>query len=329
MAMMSTTNPATVADRFQTLLNKKMLKQAEQILVLDQFATKTPFPKNAGAKTMRMFRKLAGSAANVLTLSEGVPPTTYREVETEYVEATLVQYGEVIKMSDVLSMTDLFNNLLMSRESLAEDAALHADQIVRNVLVAGITGSANKIYAGGATTFNGLVAKTDAEGVMTIQDLLRAMTILQKARAPKKNGEYFAVVPPEVAYDLMLDTKFFIPVNTYQDKSNVVKGEVGKWFNVRVVVATVPFREANTNGTEGTFSGSGPIFTSFIVGSDAYATPIMAGESPYSPHIYIAKGSQKSDVLDQYTMAGFKTFWAAVVLNATWAVALRSKTSFA
>ena len=65
---------------------------------------------------------------------------------------------------------------------------------------------------------------------------------------------------PAAGGDLMTkDTKNWIPVNTYQDKTNIVKGEVGKWFNTRVIETTVPFREA-TNGAEGTFSSSGGSF---------------------------------------------------------------------
>ena len=299
-------------------------------VVLDQFATKSAFPKNKGAKTMRFFRLESGSAANVSALTEGVPLTTYSEVGLDYVEATLAQYGQVYKISDVMGMTELFSTLLASKSRMAEESALHADQIVRNVLIAGAT---QKLYADGQTSFNNLVANTgDADepsGTLAIQDLLRAMTTLEINRAPRKNGEYFAILPPQVAYDLMLDTKFFIPVNTYQDKTNVVRGEVGKWFNVRVVVATVPFREAATSGQEGTFSASGGIYSTVVTGSDAYGTPIMAGNSPYSPHIYINDEADKSDPLNQTVLAGWKSFWAAVVLNAAWFVVIRSRTSFA
>jgi N4-gp56 family major capsid protein len=320
-----TTTTTELAHQFQTVFNKQLLERAMQRVVLDQFATKSPFPKNAGAKTMRMFRLESGSAANVSTLTEGVPLTTYSEVGLDYVEATLVQYGQVYKISDVLGLTELFSTLLASKSRMAEESALHADQIVRNVLIAGAT---QKLYANGDADFNTLVADTTA-GYLAIKDLLRAMTTLEINRAPRKDGEYFAVVPPQVAYDLMLDTQWFIPVNTYQDKTNVVKGEVGKWFNVRVVIATVPFREANTNGTEGTFAGSGPIYSTIVTGADAYGTPIMAGNSPYSPHIYINDKADKSDPLNQTVLAGWKSYWAALVLNAAWYVVIRSKTSFA
>ncbi len=277
---------------------------------------------------MRFFRQEAGAASEVSTLNEGVALTTYTEVGLDYVEATIVQYGMLVKISDVLGMTGIFDTLNMSRDRMAENADLHADQITRNAIIAGVTGSTEKIYAGGATTFAELSALSATTGALTIQDLLRAMTQLQINRAPKKNGEYFAVVAPQIAYDLMLDTKFFIPVNTYQDKTNVIKGEVGKWFNVRVVVATVPFRETS-GGSEGTFAGSGTIFSTIVTGADAYGVPIMAGNSPYSPHVYINNTADKTDPLNQYVLAGFKTFWTAVVLNAAWAVVIRSKTSFA
>lgn len=328
MALM-TSSTTELAHQYATKFNKSLLARAVQLTVLDQFATKMPFPKNAGAKTMRFFRQEAATDTDVAGLSEGVPITTYTEVGLDYVEATLAQYGTVYKMSDVLGMTELFSTLNAAKDRMAESAALHADKIVRNVLANPSTGiTTNKIYGGGTDTWANLAAGTAAAGAMTIEDLLRAMTILKLARAPKKNGEYFAVMDPHVSFDLMKDTKWFIPVNTYQDKTNVVKGEVGKWFNIRVVETTVPFREA-TGGAEGTFSSSGGIYLTICVGADAFGTPIMEGNSPYSPHIYINDKADKADPLNQTTLAGFKTYWATVILNELWAVAIRSRSTFA
>lgn len=327
MAMMSTLSPAELITQFQTYFKRELLPRARQLIILDQFAVKSPFPKNMGAKTIRMHRKLAGAASNVAALTEGVPPTTFREVKLEYVEATLAQYGEVVKISDIMGLTELFSTLEESKDSLSEDAALHADSIVRNMLCHASTG-ATKSYSGGATTFAELSALTTTTGAMVIQDILREMTALKLARAPKKNGDYFIVVPPQISYDLMLDTKFFIPVNTYQDKTQVMKGEVGKWFGVRVVETTVPFEETS-GGTEGTFVADGAIKTSIVTGTGGFGTPLMAGNSPYDPQIIINMKPDKSDPLNQFVIAGFKTYWAALVLNKPWVRALRSKTSYA
>lgn len=325
--MMTTLSPAELITQFQTYFKKELLPRARQLIVLDQFAVKSPFPKNMGAKTIRMHRKLAGAASNVGALTEGVPPTSFREVKLEYVEATLAQYGEVVKISDVMGLTELFSTLEESKDSLSEDAALHADSIVRNMLCDATNGG-TKSYVQGAADFTALSALTATTGAMTIQDILHEMTALKLARAPMKNGDYFIIVPPQISYDLMLDTKFFIPVGTYQDKSRILQGEVGKWFGIRVVETTVPFEETS-GGTEGTFVANGAIKSSIVTGTGGYGTPLMAGNSPYDPQIIINMKPDKSDPLNQFVVAGFKTYWAALVLNKPWVRVLRSKTSYA
>lgn len=333
MALMISTT-TELAHQYQTTFSKKMLPRARQKLVLDEYATKMPFPKNAGAKTIRFFRQESGSAANVSALSEGVALTTYSEIGLDYVEATLAQYGQVYKISDVLSMTELFDTLAGSIDRAGEDAGLHADQIIRNAVVTGTTAAGNKRYAGGAADYAALKALTSTNGKMKIADLLDAMTQLTIQRAPTKNGEYFAIVPPQVARDLMTDATYWIPFSTYQNNTQIMKGEVGKWYNVRIVVATVPFREDGTTGggsAEGTYSSAGtdPILTTIVTGSDGFGVPIMAGGSPFSPKVIVNDKADKTDPLNQYTMMGWKAYWTVVMLNALWVVTIRSKTAFA
>lgn len=327
MAMMTTTSPAALITQYQTHFNKELLPRAKEMVVLDQFATKTPFPKNAGAKTIRMHRKLIGSSANVQTLTEGVPLSTYREVSYEYVEATLVQYGELLKQSDILTMTDLINTLRESKDSLSEDAAYHADSVIRNVLAHQSTGG-TKYYAQGAANWAALAGGTAAAGALTIQDLLHEMTALKAAHAPRKNGEYIGIVAPEVSFDLMKDTTNYIPFANYLDNSRRLKGEVGKWYNVRIVESNLPFREA-TGGAEGTFSSTGGIFVNYVVGTGGFGTPLMEGNSPFDPKVYVNQGASKSDPLNQYTIIGFKSYWAALVLNQPWVRSVRSRTTYA
>ena len=332
MATMLTTT-TELAWQFQTKYNTDLLKRAIQLTVLDQFATHMPFPKNAGAKTMRFFRQESGASGNVSQLTEGTLLATLSEIGLDYVEATIVQYGQRYNISDVMGTTELFSTLLGVKSRIAEEAALHADDIVRNVIAGsgttGVTpaGAFVRMYVGATQTFAGLSALTAAQGALAISDVLRAMTQLQINRAPKKNGDYFMVVPPQVAYDLMLDPKF-LAVNEYQVRTDMVKGEVGKWWGVRIVVATNPFRETS-GGTEGTYSSSGTIFDTFIVGQDAYGTPIMAGQSEYSPQIKIIDTPDKLDALNQWTVVAWKSFWTAVTLNTAWGINLKAKSTFA
>lgn len=327
MGMMTTT---TLSAEYQTYFSDKLLERAMQLTVLDQFATKVPFPAEKGAKTIQFFRKQAGAASNVQALSEGVPTSTYREVLFDTVTATLAQYGETFKMSDILQKTQLFDTLEESMDSAAEDAAYHADQIVRNVIQVGVTNTtspANLRYVGATQTFAGLSALSASAGALQIADLLNAATALKLQRAPRKNGSYFALMPPQVSQDIMLDSKF-VNATSYSNISQLQKGELGQWYGVRIVEMTLPFRETS-GGTEGTFSSTGGIFSTYVVGTGAFATPIMGGQSPYNPHVYVNDKPDKSDPANQFTLVAWKAYWAALMTNALWAVIIKSKATFA
>lgn len=325
---LETTTSTGLTPQYQKYFSKKLLEHAVQSLVLDQFGQRVPFPKNAGAKTIRFMRPDVGDRTQVQTLTEGVPISTFRETTWTPVDLTLAQFGEAAKLSDLLNMTDLFSTLKQNISSMGEDAALHADFQITSAVVP-LIAAANKRYSGGAANFNALVALTNAQGAMTIQDLLGSMTQLTIQRAPKaKGGDYVAVVPPQIGYDLMNDGKF-VDSGKYGTTKGLFNGEIGRWYGVRVVVATQPWREANTNGTEGTFSASGPIFSTVVLGSGAYGIPLMAGQSPFSPKVIINDKPDKSDPLNQFITAGWSAYWTAGLLNDLWAVIVRSKTTFA
>lgn len=330
---LQTTATTGLAVAYQKVFSKKLLDHAKQLLVLDQFAQKVPFPKNQGAKTIRFFRPDVGDRTMVQTLTEGVPISTFRETVWTPIDATLKQFGEASKVSDILSATELLGTLKQNIQTMGEDAALHADyQMVQELLdttnSAGPIATANNRYSGGAASYNALVALTATQGAATIQDLLGGMTRLKITRAPKANGDYVVVSPPQVTYDFMNDSKF-VDSGKYGTTKGLFTGELGKYYGVRIVETTAPWIEANSNGAIGTYSGSGSIYTSLVMGSGAFGVPEMAGQSQFDPKIIINDRPDKSDPLNQFVVAGWKSYWVTVVLNNLWAVALRSKTSYA
>jgi N4-gp56 family major capsid protein len=324
---MTTSTSGLTGAQMAFVFSKQLLKYARQKLVMNQFGDDVTFQKNAGSKVIRWLRPAAGDRTQVQTLTEGVPLATYREISYTTVEATLIQYGELAKFSDQLTLIELYPTLRQSIDTLGEDSAQHADFIVMTEVVTGIA-AANKFYAQGITSFNNLVAATASGGAMTLPDILRAMTRLQITRAPQKDGEYVAIVCPQVAYDLMQDTKF-INAGQYGTIKGLYNGEVGRWYNVRIIVQTQPWIEANTNGTEGTYSSSGAIFSTIVTGRDAWGVPKMAGLDEQKPKMYINDQPDKSDNLNQFVTVGWKSFWVAKTLNDTWSVVLRSKTTYA
>ena len=153
MAMTTLANPASVADRYRTYFNKKLLAVQTDELRLDQFALKEELPSKEGSTTIRFFKpSVAGGGAGqfsatpglyaaptvtdvVHALTEGTAIANYRENAWTKVDVTLKQYGAATKISDIVVATDAFKPVMQNIELMGRDAALHADTVVRNALV--------------------------------------------------------------------------------------------------------------------------------------------------------------------------------------------------
>ena len=145
----------SVTAQFQTYFSKQLLERALPLLQMEQFANKVPYPtKTGGNKTIRFFRFSDPSISAIANLSEGTTPSSgdERDLTLSSVEATLVQYGSKIILTDVLLATELFSHLAQATKQLGEDAALHADTLCHRALVQDSststgTGIAVKSYA--------------------------------------------------------------------------------------------------------------------------------------------------------------------------------------
>lgn len=330
----NTTSTTGLTNQFQTFFDKKLLDYAVQALKLDQFANKASLPKNAGAKSIRFFRYGEAKTDNVMTLSEGsaIGNSDHRVLEMENVDATLAQYGEVIRVTDLMSATDLLNTLKQASVTAGQDAALKCDTVVRDVLVnsgdSDESDSRTKRYAGSSnSTWANLAADSSSSANLAATELLDACTNLKINRAPMINGGYVAIMPPQVSRDLMNDSDW-LEAHKYSDVNGLYKGEAGSIHGVRVVEATNPYRE-DASGAKGTHAAAGEIYSTIITGGDAYGVPALAGDSPMSPKIVVTDTPDKSDPLNQLTTIGFKLFYTSVALNSNWFVVFRSKSAYA
>lgn len=307
-----------------------MLPHAVQLLVLAQYGQKVPFPKNVGSKQIRFTRGDVAAAANVQTSVEGVPLATFRDYTLTFIDATLVRYDIGVKISDVLNFTDLFRTLKNGTEVMGEDVALHADGKIRDQIVADVTGTGNRRYVGVTQTFAGLQALTQSQGALTITDILDGMTRLGITRAPKKNGQYYALVGQQVKRDILNDPKVVL-AGQYGSSKALMNGEVGEWFGVKIVEHTNPFIEDGT-GSEGTYSvpasAANAIYRTFLFGSDGFGIPQMGGLSPFNPSVMICDKPDKSDPSNAFVTAAIRTYWVAVTLNSSWIVSISSKSNY-
>ncbi len=321
---------ADITAQLQKHFAPDLLDHAVAELRLNEFAKQADLPKNAGSKTIKWGRKRAAVEGNVQTLTEGTPSDiTKHKIGYEYVEADLVQYGDVYEQTDLAGMTGLFNFLKDSIGTMGEEAALKADSVTRNSIISGIqTVATSKRYAQGAASFAALLAGTASAGALVGKDLVKCATQLRVNRSPLFNGTYVAIIPPQGSYDFTQDGDWKL-VSAYSAAKQIFKGEIGMWHNVRFVEATNPFVEGSTSG-EGTYDANGLIYTTLVFGKDAFGTPKLAGTtSPWKPQVIVLDKPDKSDPLNQVVNAGYKIYWNSLLLNPNFVIGMRHKTTFA
>jgi N4-gp56 family major capsid protein len=339
---MAVTNSVTASDlrnQYQKHFKPELLTHAINELKLNDFAKKSQLPKNAGSKSVSFMRRVAAAASNVQTLAanesdtvntgEGTPIATFTTVNYEEVNVRLAQYGEAIKLTDILTWTQLYNSLKDGIALMGEDCALKADEITRDAIIAGVTAAGQRRYAQGAANFAGLLANAASAAKAVATDYLDAVTRLKVNKAPKIGGFYVGIIAPQVSRDLMNDDDW-LEAYKYNDAGNIHKGEIGRIHGVRFVEATNPFIEDDTEGTYDAADGgtAGLIYSTIITGRDAYGVTELSGSSPFSPQIVICDKADKSDPLNQFLTAGWKAFYAAKTLNQYFAVVLKSKSTF-
>jgi N4-gp56 family major capsid protein len=323
----------SVSAQFQTYFSKALLERAIPLLQMEQFAQKTPYPtKTGGNKTVRFFRFGDPSITAIAALSEGTTPASgdERDLTLSSVEATLVQYGSKIILTDILLATELFSHLAQATKQLGEDAALHADTLCHRALVqdsststgTGVAVKSYNRYAQNSTNGTTWATGSVANSAMTATDLLDGATSLFIARAPKIKDGYALVAHPAVLRDLMQDDDW-LKVSSYQNADAIYKGEIGKLFGVACVSSTnvQTFNTSasgiaeNSVGTTGVNTG----YANVLLGGGAFGVPNMsalaASGSPFSPKVSILDAADKSDPYNQKIIASFKTFYAAKQLD--------------
>jgi N4-gp56 family major capsid protein len=225
------TTDAGLSDEMKTFYSDYLIDLAEPYLVHDQFGQKHPIPKNGG-KSIE-FRKYSPLAKALTPLTEGVTPDG-NKLNMGVITATVAQYGDYIVLSDVLLLTAIDNNLVQATELLASQAGRTLDTITREVL----QGGTNVMYAQGGVS-RAALAYTNAttNNNVTFDDIRKCVRALKVQNTPKIKGSYVAIVHPDVAYDIMSDSRW-VNVKTYSDPEGIYEGEIGKIEGVRFVETT-------------------------------------------------------------------------------------------
>ena len=227
-----TTGQASLSAEMKTFYENTLIDMAEPQLVHDRFADKYPIPKNNG-KTIEL-RKYSSLAKATTPLVEGVTPAG-NMLSVTAKTATVNQYGDYIKLSDMLELTAIDNNVVQSTKLLGSQSGRTLDTITREIVNAGT----NVIYACGKD--GGEVLSRDElskDCVLSVDTVFRAAAQLESMNADGIDGEsYVAIIHPYAAYDLMRSAEW-VDVHKYADPESIFKGEIGSLGNVRFVKST-------------------------------------------------------------------------------------------
>jgi N4-gp56 family major capsid protein len=295
----------------KTYYDRRLLMRATPELLFAKFGQKRGIPRNAG-KTIE-FRKFATLGVSTTALTEGVPPAL-QDLSVSAITATVIQQGNAVGFSDLVSTTTIDPILEETVDLLAENAAETLDQIQRDLLVAGTTvqyasTATSRVTVGAAMTF-------------TVAELREAVLTLMINRARKIDGFYQAIIHPRTFHDLQ-GTSEWVTANNENQTGRVFDGSMGTLYGVKFwVTDKAPvFPDAGVGGTV-------DVFATLIFGKDAYALVDLAGHNLQT--IYKPLGSAgTADPLNQQQSMGWKATATTKIIDQAWMIRVEHSTSTA
>ena len=312
-----TTETGSLSAEMKTFYEKRLLDQAEPLLVHNQFGDKYPIPANNGKKIE--FRKYSALPKALTALTEGVTPAG-NSLTVTTVEGTVKQYGDWIQLSDMLQMTAIDNNVVQATKLLSSQAGRTLDTVTREVLA----GGTNVIYApkvvDGAETEVLSRSTLTPECVLTPFVVMRAAATLEAMNTPKIDGSYVLIIHP-YCRETLQESPGWVDVVKYKEGNNTFSGEIGKIGDVRVVTtseakvindSTCPVVEESTYYS---------VFTSLLLGANAYGVTEL--ENGGWQHIVKQLGYGE-DPLNQRSSCGWKATSVAVRLCEEYMVRIES-----
>ena len=312
-----TTETGSLSAEMKTFYEKRLLDQAEPLLVHNQFGDKYPIPAGSGKKIE--FRKYSALPKALTALTEGVTPAG-NSLNVTTVEGTVKQYGDWIQLSDMLQMTAIDNNVVQATKLLSSQAGRTLDTVTREVLA----GGTNVMYApkvvDGAETEVLSRSTLTPECVLTPFVVMRAAATLEAMNTPKIDGSYVLITHP-YCRETLQESPGWVDVVKYKEGNNTFSGEIGKIGDVRVVTtseakvindSTCPVVESTTYYS---------VFTSLLLGANAYGVTML--QNGGLQHIVKQLGYGE-DPLNQRSSCGWKATSVAVRLCEEYMVRIES-----
>ncbi len=299
---------STTGTNYQNLhlyYEKKLLSTLEPRLVLQPLGKKQRLPKGLG--TQVKWLRYAAISENVTPITEASIPGEL-SFTTSNVTASVLQYGQYAKISDLLSDVAIDPVL----ENLSERFGIAAAKTIEQLIVAELDPQSATQFVGAASSNNTISLGM----VLNHKELVEAM-IRQKAAfiGPHESGSYVAVLHPNAEYDIMTDVQAgsMLDLRKFTDPKQVLNGEIGKMYGMRFLVSDkmTPYPGAGATGND-------VINAAYVIGEEAFGVVELDGNSVKMINKKHGSGGT-SDPLDQIATVGYKIhgFAAKYLDNAT------------
>lgn len=305
-----------ISPRTAAYASKDLLTRGLPYLVIEKFGQAVTLPSNS-SKTIK-FRRYTALPNTPTALVEGVTPSG---TPLSYVDvtSTLVQYGNLIQISDIILDTHEDPVLRAATDLLGEQAAQMVEKMRFGVLKAGT----NVMYGNGAV-------RSAVNTVISLQGQRRAVRALKRqnarfitkvVRSTVAYGTenvapgYVALIHPDCESDVR-NLVGFTPAEKYGSISPW-ENELGKCEDVRYVSSTIFEPFTNAGGAAGAMLSTGgtlaDVYPILYLGADAYGIVALKGAFAITPLVVNPKPSD-SDPLAQRGSVGYKTLQSAVIL---------------
>jgi N4-gp56 family major capsid protein len=309
----------------------EMLAHAEPILVLSKFGQSKPIPKNKADNVK--FRRPVPFAISTTPLTEGVQPTS-QALSYVDVSVALSQYGAVTQITD--KVDDL------AEDPVLKDAAMlsgeQAAETIEMVTWGAIKAGTNVFYDTAA-----VVARANVSSVVTLGRIHAVVRSLRANRGKTVTsmldssvnyatkaveGGFIAFCHSDLEHDIRA-IPGYLPVASYGSRQPLCPEEFGAIENVRFITSPllVPFASAGAASTTmvaaggtatGATSAATDVYPIIVIAKDAYGVVPLKGAGSITPSVINPGTPSKSDVLGQLGFVGWKTYFAAKILNETW-----------
>lgn len=324
-----TTTYGGISNRVGVQAVAKLLKVGQPKMVTQRFA-QTDNAKSKSGQTIKWRRYLAFSISTA-PLAEGVPPSIQPLVKQDYT-AVLQQYGAAVELTDVCVDLSEDNPLDVAVTRCGEQMGQTIETLTIDVLKAGT----NVVYANGATTrgtVNAAPSRSDFQLIERGFDRNDGQEIT-KVIMPSALESTQGITPSFIAMahtDLIPDFQAcsgFKQYVEYGAPGQALDGEIGQVSRHRIICTRMftPWQATGASGTTYLSSGVKPgtslaadVYPVICVARDAYGVVRLQGMKAAEIKVRQPNGDPTdTDPLAQVGSVGWKTYYAAAILNEYW-----------